>query len=133
MTASKSSIWFIFVTILLDAVGLGLLIPVLPDVLRRFSADSTIVSANYGLFIGSYAVMQFFASPVLGALSDRFGRKSILLISLFGAGVDYLFMAHAPTLPLLFIGRVISGLSGASMTVSQSYIADISDDSNRSQ
>jgi DHA1 family tetracycline resistance protein-like MFS transporter len=123
---------FIFSTILLDSVGLGLLIPVLPDVLRRFSSDPAVISQSYGYFIGLYALMQFLASPVLGSLSDRFGRRPILLVSLLGAGLDYIFMAFAPTLPLLFVGRVISGLTGASMTVAGSYMADISDDSNRS-
>ena len=75
--------------------------------------------------------MQFVASPVLGSLSDRFGRRPILLVSLLGAALDYLFMAFAPSLPLLYLGRVISGLTGASMTVASSYIADVSDDSNR--
>lgn len=128
---SQAAVRFIFVTILLDAAGIGILIPVLPDVLRRFSSDSTRVSEYFGYFIGVYALMQFLASPVLGSLSDRFGRRSILLTSLLGAAVDYLFMAFAPTLPLLFVGRVISGLSGASMTVASSYMADISDDKNR--
>ena len=123
---------FIFVTILLDAMGLGLLIPVLPDVLRRFGTDSTFVSQQFGAFVGVYALMQFVASPVLGSLSDRYGRRPILLVSLLAAGVDYLFMAFAPTLPLLYLGRVIAGLTGASMTVASSYIADISDDKNRS-
>ena len=128
----RTSIWFIFFTILLDAIGLGILIPVMPDVLRRFSTDPTMVSEYFGYFIGVYALMQFLASPVLGSLSDRYGRKLILLISLLGAGLDYLFMAFAPTLGLLFLGRVISGLTGASMTVASSYMADISTDKNRS-
>lgn len=134
MTAprSASKIGFIFATILLDAMGIGLIIPVLPDVLRRFSTDPATVSAWFGAFIGAYALMQFLASPVLGSLSDRYGRKPILLISLLGAALDYVFMAFAPTLPLLFIGRLISGLTGASMTVASSYMADISDDRTRS-
>lgn len=130
--ARKASVWFIFVTILLDAIGIGLLIPVMPDVLRRFLQDPTLVSKYFGLFIGVYAAMQFLASPVLGSLSDRFGRRSILLVSLLGAGLDYIFMAFAPTLWLLFLGRIISGLTGASMTVASSYMADISNDKNRS-
>lgn len=128
----SAAVRFIFVTILLDAAGLGILIPVLPDVLRRFSSDPTLVSERFGWFIGAYALMQFFASPVLGTLSDRHGRRSILLGSLLGAALDYLFMAFAPTLPLLFVGRAISGLTGASMTVASSYMADISDDKTRS-
>jgi DHA1 family tetracycline resistance protein-like MFS transporter len=128
----RAAVRFIFVTILLDAAGLGILIPVLPDVLRRFSDDPAVVSRNFGWFISAYALMQFAASPVLGSLSDRFGRRSILLSSLLGAALDYLFMAFAPTLPLLFLGRAISGLTGASMTVASSYMADISDDKSRS-
>ena len=132
MKNRKAAVRFIFVTILLDAIGLGLLIPVLPDVLRRFSSDPSVVSERFGWFIGVYALMQFGASPILGSLSDRYGRRSILLGSLLGAALDYLFMAFAPTLGLLFLGRVISGLTGASMTVASSYMADVSDDSNRS-
>ncbi|TBR25732.1 MFS transporter [bacterium] len=126
-----AAVRFIFITILLDAIGLGVIIPVLPDVLRRFTSDPTTVSERFGLFVGTYAFMQFVASPVLGALSDRWGRRPILLGSLLGAGFDYLFMAFAPTLPLLFLGRVISGLTGASLTVASSYMADISDDKTR--
>lgn len=128
----SAAVRFIFVTILLDAAGIGLLIPVLPDVLRRFSADPAFVSEWFGYFIGAYAAMQFAASPVLGSLSDRYGRRPVLLVSLCGAAVDYLFMALAPTMPLLFLGRVVSGLTGASMTVASSYMADVSDDGNRS-
>lgn len=123
---------FIFTTILLDCLGIGVIIPTLPDVVRRLASDPTVVNDFYGYFMATYAVMQFFASPVLGSLSDRFGRRPILLISLCGGGLDYLLMAFAPNLIVLFIGRMISGLSGASFTVATSYIADVSDDSNRS-
>jgi MFS transporter, DHA1 family, tetracycline resistance protein len=129
---TKNKIWFIFVTILLDAIGIGLLIPVMPDIIKRFTSDPTMVSKYFGYFIAAYACMQFIASPILGSLSDRYGRRLILLISLLGAGLDYLFMAYAPTLSLLFLGRIISGLTGASMTVASSYMADISTDENRS-
>src|SRR6185503_16691559 len=112
---TQNKMRFIFVTVLLDAIGLGLLIPVMPDILRRFSTDPTFVSEHYGYFIGIYALMQFLASPVLGSLSDRYGRRPILLVSLLFAGLDYGFMAFAPTLSLLYLGRVISGLTGASM------------------
>jgi DHA1 family tetracycline resistance protein-like MFS transporter len=123
---------FIFSTILLDALGIGLLIPVFPDVIRRFGTDSAFVNQYFGYFISVYALMQFLASPILGSLSDRYGRRPILLVSLLGAGLDYILMAMAPNMAILFIGRVISGLTGASMTVASSYMADISDDSNRS-
>jgi len=129
----KASLAFIFVTLALDSIGLGIVIPVLPDVVRRFVTDGASVSQVFGYFIAVYALLQFVSSPFLGRLSDRFGRRPVLLISLFGAGVDYVFMAFAPTLPLLFVGRLISGISGASYTVANAYIADISDDSNRSK
>jgi DHA1 family tetracycline resistance protein-like MFS transporter len=133
MKAKRNAhVMFIFVTILLDAIGLGLIIPIFPDVIRRFSDDPQFVNHYFGYFISTYALMQFIASPVLGSLSDRFGRRSILLTSLLGASLDYVLMALAPTMSILFLGRVISGLTGASMTVASSYIADVSDDSNRS-
>ncbi len=132
MDNAKARVRFIFFTILLDAMGIGILIPVMPDIFRRFTDQPGEVSRYFGLFIGSYALMQFVAAPVLGALSDRFGRRKILLISLLGAGLDYLIMGYAPNLSILFLGRMISGLTGASMTVASSYMADISDDKTRS-
>lgn len=123
---------FIFATIFLDALGIGLLIPVMPEVIRRFGADPEFVSRYFGYFIAVYALMQFLASPVLGALSDRYGRRPVLLLSLLCAGLDYILMAFAPHLWILFLGRLVSGLTGASMTVASSYMADISTDSNRS-
>ncbi|MCM0607187.1 MAG: TCR/Tet family MFS transporter [Xanthomonadaceae bacterium] len=128
----KASSKFIFFTIFIDMLGIGLMIPVFPDVIRRFSSDPKFVNEYFGYFISIYALMQFLASPVLGSLSDKFGRRPILLVSLLCAGLDYILMAFANTLPLLFIGRVISGLTGASQTVATSYMSDVSDDSNRS-
>ena len=124
---------FIFVTILLDAVGIGIVVPILPEVIRRFGTDEAFVSTFYGYFISLYSFMLFFASPLLGSLSDRFGRRPVLLVALCGSGLDYLLMAFAPSLIILFIGRIISGLTGASMTVASSYIADVSTDKNRTQ
>ncbi len=112
-------------------IGIGIIIPVLPDVIRRFVSNQDAVNHYFGYFVALYALMQFIASPVLGSLSDRYGRRPVLLNSLLGASIDYVFMAYAPSLALLFVGRIISGLTGASMTVANSYIADISDDSNR--
>lgn len=123
---------FLFITVTLDMIGVGIIIPSLPDVVRRFIVDEKLVSEYFGYFISVYALMQFFASPLLGALSDLFGRRSVLLVSHLMAAIDYLFMAFAPTLPLLFIGRMISGMTGASITVCMAYVADISHDKNRS-
>lgn len=131
MNRKTASIQFIFATILLDALGIGIIIPILPDVIRRFGTDPDFVNHYYGYFISVYALMQFMASPILGTLADRFGRRPVLLVSLCGAGLDYILMAFAPQLWILFVGRVISGLTGASMTVASSYMADLSDDSNR--
>ena len=133
MKNRKASILFIFITLALDAIGLGIIIPVLPDVIRKFISDPAQSAKIYGYFIATFSLFMFISSPLLGKLSDRFGRRPILLVSLLGAAVDYIFMAFAPTLSLLFLGRFISGVCGASFTVASAYIADISDDSNRSK
>jgi DHA1 family tetracycline resistance protein-like MFS transporter len=132
MKTKTARVQFVFATLLLDSLGIGILIPIMPDILRRFSTEASFVSHYYGYFISVYALMQFVASPILGSLSDRYGRRPILLCSLLGAGLDYILMAFAPTLSILFLGRIIAGLTGASMTVATAYIADVSDDSNRS-
>jgi DHA1 family tetracycline resistance protein-like MFS transporter len=132
MKTSQGRFIFLFITVTLDMIGLGLIIPSLPDVVRRFIADERLVSEYFGYFISAYACMQFLASPLLGSLSDLYGRRPVLLTSIFMAAIDYLFMAFAPNLTLLFVGRMISGLTGASITVCMAYVADISDDTNRS-
>ena len=128
---SRGRLIFIFITIMLDCIGIGIIIPALPDVMRRFVSNESLVAAYFGYFISIYALLQFLSSPFLGALSDRYGRRPILLLSLIGAALDYVLMAFAPNLWILFIGRMISGLTGANMTVATAYIADISDDKNR--
>jgi len=132
MNARKASVPFIFATVFLESLGIGIVIPILPDLIRRFSSDPDFVSKYLGYFMSVYALMQFFCSPVLGRLADRFGRRPVLLSSIFGAAIDYLIMAFAPNLSILFIGRVISGMTGAAFTVATAYMADISDESNRS-
>ena len=132
MKNAKAGIWFIFITVVLDMIGIGLIIPVLPDIMRRFMTNETEVTEYFGYFISVYALMQFLVSPLLGALSDKWGRRPLLLISLFVASIDYLLMAYAPNLEILFIGRVLAGMTGASVTVAMAYIADVSDDTNRS-
>ncbi len=129
----NAGIAFIFFTIVLDMIGIGLIIPVLPNVIRRFVQNPDEVSTYFGYFISVYALMQFLVSPLLGAISDFLGRRAILLVSLFIAALDYLLMAFAPSLELLFVGRVIAGLTGANITVAMAYVADVSDDSNRSK
>ena len=132
MKANRAPLIFLFITATLDMIGVGLIIPSLPDVVRRFVTEEHLVSEYFGYFISVYAFMQFVASPLLGSLSDMYGRRPVLLTSLFMASIDYLFMAFAPNLTFLFIGRMISGLTGASATVCMAYVADISTDDNRS-
>ena len=132
MKVSKTaSVRFIFITVLLEWIGHGIVIPILPDVIRRFGHGPDFVNHYYGYFVSAYALMQFLMSPVLGSLSDRYGRRPVLLLSLLGAGLDFILMALAPNLWILFLGRIISGMTGAGITVASSYMADISDDSNR--
>lgn len=130
---SKASVMFIFVTLVIEAMGFGIIMPVLPDVIRKFISGDAEVARVFGYFVAVYAALQFITSPVLGRLSDKFGRRPVLLVSLLGTGIDYVFMAVAPTLPLLFVGRIISGIAGASFTVASAYVADISNDENRAK
>lgn len=132
MSTNKARLIFLFITATLDMIGVGLIIPSLPDVVRRFVTDERLVTEYFGYFISVYALMQFVASPLLGSLSDLYGRRPVLLTSLLMAGLDYIMMAFAPNLTWLFIGRTLSGLTGASITVCMAYVADISDDKNRS-
>ncbi len=130
---NSSALKFILITVLLESIGIGLVIPIVPDLLSHFISDATQHAQYYGVFISLYAAMQFIASPLLGALSDRFGRRPILLASLAGAGIDYLIMAFTPNLWWLFLGRIVAGITGAGMTVASAYIADISDEENRAK
>lgn len=118
---------FILVTVLLDMLGIGIIVPVLPSLVTSMYGEGISAgSAVFGWFAASYALMQFVFSPVLGSLSDTYGRRPIILLSLFGAGLDYVLMAVAPTLSWLFLGRLISGITGASVTAANAYIADVS-------
>jgi len=130
----KPALGFIFITLLIDVTGLGIIIPVLPKLIQELSHGSLSEAAAYGgWLISVYAIMQFICSPIMGGLSDRFGRRPVLLASLFGFGLDYLFLAFAPTLGWLFVGRVIAGIMGASFTTAGAYIADISTPDKRAQ
>lgn len=125
---------FIFVTILLDVIGLGLIIPVLPKLLEQLSGAGLSRASEYaGWLTFAYAGTQFCFAPVVGALSDRFGRRPVLLASLLGLGLDYVFLAFAPTLAWLFVGRVLAGITGASFTTATAYIADVSPPEKRAQ
>jgi DHA1 family tetracycline resistance protein-like MFS transporter len=125
-TVRTPAVAFILVTIVLDVLAFGIVAPVLPRLIVDFQGGDTATAAEtYGLFAVAWAAMQFLFSPVLGMLSDRFGRRKVLLLSLLGLGLDYVLMALAPTLLWLFIGRVISGITAATYSTAAAYIADV--------
>ncbi|MBF8253345.1 MAG: TCR/Tet family MFS transporter [Deltaproteobacteria bacterium] len=127
MISRRPALGFIFVTLFLDILGVGLIIPILPKLIEQLSdGNVSAASSTYGWLVALYSLMQFVCAPVLGSLSDRFGRRAVILGSLFGSGVDYLLLAFAPTLPWFFLGRIIAGITGANYTAASAYIADIS-------
>lgn len=130
----RAALGFIFATALMDIIAIGIIIPVLPNLIKQMAGGSTAEALHYVLiFSTTWAVMQFFASPIIGSLSDRFGRRPVLLISIFGLGCDYVIMALAPNLSVLFIGRLISGVTAASFSTAGAYIADISPPEQRAK
>ena len=134
MKSNKPALSFIFITMLVDIIGLGIILPVLPALIQELTGGTVSDASKYGgWMMFAYAIMQFLFSPILGGLSDRFGRRPILLISLFGFGLDYLFLAFATTIAWLFVGRLLSGICGASITTATAYIADISTPEKRAQ
>lgn len=130
----KPALGFIFITLLLDVIGFGILIPVFPKLLEELAgSDISGASLYSGWLMFSYSIMQLIFSPILGSLSDRFGRRPVLLASLFGFGLDYLIIAFAPSVAWLFVGRILAGIMGASFTTASAYIADISTPEKRAQ
>jgi MFS transporter, DHA1 family, tetracycline resistance protein len=129
----KAAIAFIFTTVLLDVIALGIVIPVLPKLVESMVGETARGAEIFGLFGTAWALMQFVCSPLLGALSDRFGRRPVLLISMAGHGLDYILMAVAPNLLWLFVGRVISGITAASFGTAYAYIADVTGPEKRAQ
>lgn len=129
-----AALGFIFATALMDVIALGIIIPVLPNLIKEMAGGSTAEALHYVLiFSTTWAVMQFFTSPIIGSLSDHFGRRPVLLISIFGLGCDYVIMAMAPNLQVLYIGRLISGVTAASFGTAGAYIADITPPEKRAQ
>ena len=125
---------FIFITLLIDVTGLGIIIPVFPKLIEQLIHGNISQAASWGGWLTfSYAAMQFIFSPILGGLSDRFGRRPVLLFSLFGFGLDYILQGFAPTIGWLFLGRMLAGVTGASFTTATAYIADISTPEKRAQ
>ncbi len=128
------AIGFIFITMLIDIIGLGIIIPVIPKLISELINGDISEAAKYGgWLLFAYAITQFVFSPLIGNLSDKYGRRPVILISLFGFSLDYLLLAFAPTITWLFIGRIISGITGASITTASAYIADVSTPENRAK
>ena len=128
MASTKTpAVGFIFITLLIDVIGFGIIIPVMPTLISQLKGVDISTASKYGsLLMFAYAFVQFFCAPLLGNLSDKYGRRPVLLFSLLGFGIDYLFLALAPTYGWLFIGRIIAGITGASFTTGAAYIADVS-------
>ncbi len=130
----QNAILFIFITLVIDILGFGIIIPVLPKLLAEMKGLSINESSIYGGYLlFAFAIAQFLFSPLVGGLSDKYGRRPILLLSLFVFGIDYIILALADSYWMLLVGRILAGITGASFTTANAYIADISDDSNRAK
>src|SRR5207237_876339 len=127
MRNRRASVVFVLITLFIDILGMGLVIPILPRLVQSLLGGAIgEASFAYGLLVSIYAVMQFFCAPILGALSDRFGRRPIILLALAGLGFDYVLLSLAPNIWWLVLGRVVAGIFGATMTPAGAYIADVS-------
>jgi DHA1 family tetracycline resistance protein-like MFS transporter len=130
----QAAIGFIFITLLIDVIGWGLIIPVMPQLIAGMKhIPVNAASKEGGLLLFVYAFMQFICAPILGNLSDQYGRRPVILFSLFGFGIDYIFLGFAPSFGWLFLGRTISGITGASFTTASAYIADVSTPETRTK
>ena len=130
----KAAVGFIFITLLIDVMGWGLIIPVMPKLISQLKGIPVNEASSYGAWLlSAYAITQFVFAPVIGNLSDRYGRRPVLLSSLTGFGIDYIFLALAPTYGWLFVGRIIAGITGASFTTGAAYIADVSTPATRAK
>jgi len=133
-TNRNAAIGFIFITLLIDVIGFGIIIPVMPGLIEELAhVNVSEASKIGGWLLFAFAVTQFCFSPLIGNLSDRYGRRAVLLASLLGFAIDYLFLAFAPTITWLFVGRIVAGITGASFTTASAYIADISTAENRAK
>ena len=130
----QAAVGFIFITVLLDVIGWGIIIPVIPNLIKELINGDISEAAKYGGWLTfAYAITQFIFAPVIGNLSDKYGRRPVLLTSLFAFSLDFLLLAFAPTITWLFIGRILSGITGASFTTASAYIADVSTHENRAK
>src|SRR3989344_4543148 len=124
----------IFAPALMNSLSFGIMIPILPNLIKEFTGGDTAAASEWNvLFATTWGLMQFFCGPILGLMADRWGRRPVLLISLFGLAVDFLFMAFAPTLWWLFVGRVLNGLTAASFYTANAYLADVTPPQDRAK
>lgn len=134
MAKKTPALGFILITVLIDVIGIGIIIPIFPDLLKEIGDLTTGEASRVGnLLVTAYALMQFVFAPILGGISDQYGRRIVLLIALFGFTIDYLFLAFAPTIALFFVGRLFAGICGASFTTASAYVADVSPPEKRAQ
>ncbi len=134
MKSNKTALLFIFITILVDVIGIGIILPIIPDLIMELTGEGNHMAVIYGMWLTTaFAGMQFLFSPVLGEISDKFGRRPILLLALLGLSIDYMIHAWAPTITWLFLGRFLAGITGASFTVASAYIADVSTRENKAK
>lgn len=133
LSSRSASMPFILITVFIDVMGIGLMIPVLPSLIGELAGSPDLQSYWYGALMVTFGIAQFLAMPVLGALSDRFGRRPLLLLSIFGLGIAYLITATTHSLTILLLSRIISGATSASFTVANAYVADITTSENRSK
>jgi DHA1 family tetracycline resistance protein-like MFS transporter len=132
--SKPAGIIFVLITVLIDVIGIGIIIPIIPVLIQELTGGNISDASNYALWlVFVYSLMQFLFSPIIGGLSDKYGRRPVLLFSLFGFGIDYIFLAMAPSIMWLFVGRVIAGITGASFTTASAYIADVSPPEKRAQ
>src|SRR5262249_2395589 len=130
----RASFGFIFALALMNSISFGIMIPILPNLIRQFTHGDTAAASEWNvLFATTWGVMQFFCGPCLGISPARFGRRPVLLLSLFGLGVDFLFMAFAPTLWWLLVGRVLNGATAASFSTANAYLADVTPPEQRAK
>lgn len=133
MAATRASSSFIFITILLDVIGFGLIIPVMPKMVSKFTTSDVETNNWFMVMTASYGIMQFLFSPILGALSDKFGRRPVILISIVGLGIDFILQGIAWSIPVLFAARLLGGITGASFSVGSAYIADVTTHADRAK
>ncbi|WP_017931664.1 TCR/Tet family MFS transporter [Robiginitomaculum antarcticum] len=133
-TAGKNALAFVLITVLINAIGFGIIIPVLPDLVGELTgAKENLIGLHMAGLTFIWALLQFIFMPIIGALSDKYGRRPIMLLSLFGLGIDYFLMAFAPAIAILYVGRAVSGAFGATFSTANAYIADVTPPERRAQ